>query len=580
VPFPLSDTDGAEPAPPRRWARRRRRSAPFASGRLDLGPGPLTMHESRPEGSVMFREKKRRIEVGTVFAAFVALATVGLVAGIIYQATRVEVVQTGIEDGASITLIDAAALEVRFEFSSEDEASEATLTVNGEVVEEPGVLGEFMVWRPPAPLEEGDHLIEVAVPRAVLGDSIHTWAFTVDGTPPELDVPSAVDPVAIDDAAEVSGTVEEGAQLLADGDEVDVDDGSFTLRYDRPPAGPITLEAVDEAGNRTTAQVVIPVTYPGLRGVHVSAAAWSNEPLRSGVLRLVDEGRIDTVQLDLKDDTGTVGYDSEVPLALAMGAVTPHYDLAEAVALIEDRGARVVGRIAAFRDPTFVQAAWASGDGDRVVQSVRGGPYDATGQFTNPADPAVRRYNIDIAIEAVGRGVDDILWDDVRFPSSDPDTVVVPRLTSSPSDVIAGFLAEAHSELRRRGAYQGVTTVGMAAEAGDTVGQDVARVARNADYVSPQIFPGYWSSDRYGVADPPRQPGEFTRAIVGLYQQATAGSGAPLAPWLQNFEVQGHAYGEGEVRAMIDALEALDVDRFLLWSPRIQYSAGALDPMD
>lgn len=576
---PLSDAPGTGPDAPRRRGRRRQRSAPFASGRLDFGPGPLTMHESRPEGPVMYREKKRHIELGTVFAALVALATIGLVAALVYRATRVHIDQTGIEDGADITTFDAAALEVRMEFSSEEEASEATLTVDGKVVEEPGVLGTFMVWRPPAPLEEGDHSIEVAVPRAVFGDSIHRWDFTVDGTAPALDVPSAVDPVAIDEGTEVAGTVEDGATLTADGDEVDVDgDGHFTLRFDRPPPGPITLEAADRAGNRTTASVVVPITYPGLRGVHVSAAAWSSEPLRAGILQLVDEHRIDTVQLDLKDDTGTVGYDSQVPRALEIGAVTAHYDLEAAVATLEDRGVRVIGRIAAFRDPILVQAAWGAGQGDQVIQSVRGGPYDATGQFTNPASAAVRRYNLDIALEAVSRGVDDILWDDARLPTGEPDTIVVPGLTSSPSDVITGFLAEAHSELRRRGAYQGVTTVGVAADTGDPIGQDVARIARNADYISPQIYPGYWSAGRYGVPDPPHQPAQFAVALVARYQQVTAGTGVVIAPWLQNFELQGIAYGDAEVRAMVDALRGLGIERFLLWSPRIQYSWGALDP--
>lgn len=527
----------------------------------------------------MYRPKKRYIELGTVVATLVALATAGLVGALVYRATRVHVAQTGVEDGAAITTFDAAALELRFDFESEDEAAEATLTVDGRVVDDAGVLGPVMVWRPPEPLEEGRHVIEVAVPRPVFGDSIHRWEFTVDGTPPSLDVPSAVEPVAIDAAAEVAGTVEPGATLTAGGDEVDVgDEGRFTLSFDQPPAGPITVEATDRAGNRTTASVVVPVTYPGLRGVHVSAAAWSSPPLRDAILRLVDEGRIDTVQLDLKDDTGTVGYASEVPRAREIGAVTAHYDLAETVAAIEDRGARVVGRIAAFRDPVLVRAAWAAGQADQVVQSVRGGPYEATGMFSNPASPAVRRYNLDIALEAVSLGVGDILWDDVRLPSGESDTIVVPGLSSEPSDVITGFLAEAHSALRHRGAYQGVTTVGIAAETGGPIGQDVARMARNADYVSPQVYPGYWSPGRYGVADPARQPGEFAHALLARYQEVTEGSGAVLAPWLQDFELQGVTYGEAEVRAMLGALEGLGIERFLLWSPRVQYSAGALDP--
>jgi hypothetical protein len=562
----------------RRWGRRRQRSGPFASGRLDFGPGPLQLHEARPEGTVMYRERKRYIEFGTVVAALVALAAAGLVAGLVYRATRVDVRLTGVEDGAAITTFDAAALQLGFAFESDEEAKEATLRVDGEVVRDAGVSGTGMVWRPPEPLAEGDHTIEVRVPRAVLGDSVHRWEFTVDGTPPTLEVPQAIDPVALEDGAEVTGTVEDGAELTAGGDPVEVDDGRFTLSFDRPPVGPITLEATDRAGNSTTASVVVPVTYPGLRGVHVTAAAWSNEQLRGGILQLIDQGRIDTVVLDLKDDTGIVGYDSDVARARDIGAVIPHYDLDGAVATINARGARIVGRIAAFQDPMLANAAWGAGQGDQVVQSVDGGLYEASGPFTNPASAAVRRYNLDLALEAVGRGVDDILWDDARLPTGEPDTVVVPGLVGSPSDAVVAFLAEAHSELRRRGAYQGVTLVGEAADKGDTIGQDVARVSRNADYVAPEIYPGYWSAGRHGVPDPPHQPAEFTAALLARFQEVAAGSGTVLAPWFQDFEVNGVDYGDAQVRAMVDAAAGRGVTRFMLWSPRVQYSAGLIAP--
>ena len=80
---PHSDAPGNPTDAPRRrrrLSRRRERTGPFASGRLDFGPGPLTVHESRPEGPVMFREKKRYVELGTVFAAVVGQAPLGRVA--------------------------------------------------------------------------------------------------------------------------------------------------------------------------------------------------------------------------------------------------------------------------------------------------------------------------------------------------------------------------------------------------------------------------------------------------------------------------------------------------------------------
>ena len=79
------------------------------------------------------------------------------------------------------------------------------------------------------------------------------------------------------------------------------------------------------------------------------------------------------------------------------------------------------------------------------------------------------------------------------------------------------------------------------------------------------------------MPDPPRQPAEFTAALLTRYQQSVAGTGAVLAPWLQDFELRGIDYDDATVRAMVDAARSVGVDRFLLWSPRVQYSAGLLD---
>jgi hypothetical protein len=569
----LTDPPG-EPDSSRRGARRARARARAAgeSGRLDFGPKPIPFVDSRPDSQPQMFEPKRHIDFGLILAALFGLGTLAFVLLLVYRGTRVEVDQRGLDDGASLNGIAAAQLDVRIDLGSKDKIDGARLSYDGEQVEEPTVRGDTIVWRPTADeLAEGEHRLQLSVPRPIFGAAKFTWDFTVDLTPPTLDVPPAVDPVAIDGRAHVSGRVERGTRVTADGHEVDVDDeGAFLLDFPRPPAGPIRIDARDRADNTTTKSVVVPVTYPGLRGVHVTGPSWESEVLRNGILRLADERRIDTVVLDLKDEGGTVHYDSAVPRARQIGAVTAYYDLEQVVETLRRRGVRVVGRISAFRDPRLAEAAWGSGQQNQVIATG-----DGPGEYTNFANAAVRQYNIDIALEAVGRGVDDILWDDVRRPGGD---VVVPGQRGSSADAIVGFLAEAHAQLRRRGAFQGVTVEGAAADRGADVGQDVRRIARNADYVAPIIFPGYWSSGQYDVASPVHEPGNLVRRLVDRYRQVTRGSGAVLAPWLQDFTIGGVGYGDGEVRAQIDATRAAHVNRFLLWDPQVSYSAGALDP--
>lgn len=573
----LTDTPGGEPDTPRRGRRGRVRTS-GEGGRLEFGPRPIAFVDSRPDTQPQMFRPKRRPDIGLILATLFGLGTVAFVALLLYRGTRVEIDHRGLEDGEALNGIEAANLEVEIDLGSEERAEGVRLRFDGEPVEEPEVSGQTVVWRPADELGEGEHSLELDVSRPIIGPATFTWDFTVDLTPPSLEVPEVVDPVAIDGRARVSGRVERGTRVTADGREVEVDDdGGFTLAFARPPAGPIAVDAVDRADNVTSRSVVVPVAYPGLRGVHVTGPAWESEVLRGGILRLIDEQRIDTVVLDLKDEGGTVHYDSELPRVRQIGAATAFYDLDEVVESLEARDVRVVGRISTFRDPTLARAAWAAGQRDQVVQTDDGRPYGEPGEYTNFADPAVRRYNLNIALEAVERGVDDILWDDARSPGA-PDSVVVPRLSGSAADSIVGFLAEAHAQLRRRGAFQGVTVEGAAAERGEQVGQDVSRIARNADYVAPTIFPGYWSSGQHGVASPVNQPGDLVRRLLDRYEDATDGSGAVLAPWLQDFTIGGVGYGEAEVRAQIDATRAGGVDRYLLWDPAVSYTAGALEP--
>jgi hypothetical protein len=523
--------------------------------------------------------KERRIDVGAILAGLFGLGTLVFVAVLVQRGTQVDVDQQGLEDGAALNAEAAAALTVTMDLGSAGKVEGATLSFDGEPVEEPEVEGAVITWRPPGELDEGEHELVLSVPRPAIGDADFTWDFTVDTTAPALSLPPVVDAVAIDAASEVSGTTDPGTTLTADGREVDVDDdGAFTLAFPRPPAGPIAVEARDRAENVTRLDLVVPVTYPGARAVSVTAASWDSQVLRGAVLQMLDERRIDTVVLELKNEDGIVGYDTQVARAREIGAVTEYYDLDDAVAELQAHGARVIGRITTFRDAALARTAWAAGQHDQVIQTPDGRAYEEPGEFTNFASRAVRQYNIAIALEAVERGIDDILWDDVRKPGSADDTMVVPGLRGSPADAIVGFLGEAHAALRRRGAYQGVSTAGIAATDGGLVAQDVGRMARNADYLVPTIHPGYWGPGEFGVTSPVSQPYDLVFRAVERYQQLTEGTGAVLVPSLQDFTVGGVTYDDPEVRAQIDAVRARGVDRFVLFDPSVRYTAGAVDP--
>lgn len=583
----LSDIPGSNRPRKRLFSGRDRDLwAPPRPTSLDLTPGGLRLDRSRTR-----RFKPRRhIDVGVVLIGAAAAGVIAWLGLSFWSATRVRVELGGLVDGTPLVPEAAQLLEITITLPNADDRFRAALTIDGvEVLGELEFVGDTLRIRPAdlvqtelvaTALDEGEHDIVLSVGRLFIADAVFRWSYAVDSAPPTLELPATLDPVPIDEPVTVQGRVEDGANLLLDGKPVDTADGRFLVEFDHPPTGALRFEAIDRAGNRAAATTVVPVQYPASsRGVHVSAAGWGDDELRAGILDLIDRGLIDTVELDLKDERGVIGYDSEVPLAREIGAVQAEYDLGDAVRLLEERGARVIGRLVAFRDPVYASAAWAAGRTDEVLQTPDGEMLGTYGGYANYVHPAVRRYNLDIALEAVDLGVSDILWDYIRRPEGAPTTMVVPGLDRPSSEVVASFLAAAHEELRDRGAYQGASVFGIAARSGDTIAQDIPLMAGTVDYLAPMIYPSHWGDGQYDVGSPINEPYEITKRSLADFQQLTAGSGARLLPWIQDFSLYGVTYGPAEVRAQIDAAAELGITGFLLWNPNVRYTADALAPL-
>ena len=493
---------------------------------------------------------------------------------------RVEVTVDGLNENVILTSGAMADRSIRFAVKPARGLDRSKLFLDGVLVPEKAerVHETSVLWQPGI-LPEGRHEIVLSVPRPGMGDARFSRRFVIDDTPPGVGVPPLLDPSGVCEPVTVRGRVEPSSTLTLNGAPLAHTNGSFTLRYDRPPAGPLNLSAVDTAGNQTDLEVIAPVRYPGGQGVHVTAAAWGYEPLRRGILAMIDGGLVSSIELDLKDEGGIVGYDSKHPLATQIGAVRPEYKLKETVADLKRRGVRVVGRIVAFRDAPLAKWAWDNGRRDWVVQTPGGKMLDTYGGFSNLAHPEVHRYNLDIALEAADAGVDDILWDYVRRPEGDPATMVIPGIpdrVDSSSTAIVNFLTTTQTALRERCVYQGASVFGIAADRPDAVGQDIPRIARHVDYIAPMLYPSHWVPGEYNVANPNKQPYDIIKATLADFQAKTAGTGVRLVPWLQDFSL-GHPYGPAEVKAQIDAAASLGVPDWLLWNAGATYTAAALD---
>jgi putative glycosyl hydrolase protein len=369
----------------------------------------------------------------------------------------------GVASGAHLGAADSRALS--WELTTDD-PDEVEVRIDG---------------RPATTRREGDRLI---VEATGLGEGQHhltatadgglpmtstnvSRTFTIDTTAPAL----AVEPLRaqrLNAPVTVRGRADGASRVEVAGQPTKVGaNGTFSV--DLPHAPPtVKVSAFDEAGNTTARTTVVEVPYPGARAAHITAIGWGAAALREPLLELIRQKKIDAVELDIKDESGEIGYDSQVPLARQIGASKGYYNARAVLDQLHGMGVRVIGRVVAFRDPVLGAKSWQSGARNRLVQTPDGDAYDGGHygefSFTNFADSEVRRYNIDLAVEGAKLGFDDILYDYVRRPDGRASQMAFPGIgTTSPEQSIADFVAETRAAVRPYGAFLGASVFGIAA---------------------------------------------------------------------------------------------------------------------
>ncbi len=468
-----------------------------------------------------------------------------------------------------------------------------------------------LVWSPSS-LEDGERTIEVASDPTALesedgddasgddgssddaGDGaddaelevLQRWTFTVDATPPEIEITQPDSAVIAGEEVTIAGTTDPGATVSVNGHEAEADDdGAFSITLDQAPEGELDVVATDRAGNQSD-DVVELVTVPSrvevdeLRTVHVSFCGWLSPTLKEPIMDLIDEGLINAVQLDLKDESGTIGYHTDNELAATTGAADAacNFDLAEAVAELHALEVPVIGRIVAFADPVLAQWAWDNDARDMVMQTEDGEMYVGRyAGFANFANEDVVEYNLDIAEEAAAAGVDHILWDYIRKP--DGVDARFPGLEGDPGEAVLDFTRRADERIQRYGAKHGASVYGVSADRPTEVAQPVTEMADYLDYVAPMIYPSHWGPGEYDVADPLMQPYDIIAASLEKFLEATEGKRARVAPWLEdsNYPISlGYPDRASYVEAQIKATYDAGITEWLLWDSSVRYTDSAM----
>lgn len=397
-----------------------------------------------------------------------------------------------------------------------------------------------------------------------------------DRTPPELVFEDPSRKLAPFEPVRIEGQVDEPVTLVIGPRKEELEAGPFGFRIPVPSRVPLVVTARDAAGNTAEQEISFDIKWPPMRAVHVSGYAWATPSFRRTLLDMIDRRLINTIQLDLKDESGVISYRSKLPLAKKIGSSHAIYDLKDALRILHNKKVRVVGRIVCFRDAILAKASWPRHK-ERVIQRPDGSPYANYGGFTNFADETVRDYNIDVAEEAAKAGIDDILYDYVRRPDGPLQNLKMPGLKGSPERAIVGFVRDTNKRLEGFGTKLGLSVYGIAATRPKEIAQDIPKLSKHSDYISPMVYPSHWAAGEYNVGNPNAEPYKIVYRSLKDFVKQTRKSDATVIPWLQDFSL-GVTYGESEVRAQIKAAYDRGIKEWILWDPKVTYTASALDP--
>jgi hypothetical protein len=302
------------------------------------------------------------------------------------------------------------------------------------------------------------------------------------------------------------------------------------------------------------------------------------------LIEIADTTEINAIVIDVKQDT--IYYDTQVPFFRNIdGIITPIFDPKDLLAELHAHGIYAIARMVVFKDPLVAAAR-----PDLAVRDeVSGGPWlDMNGTpWVNAFNQELWEANADLGAELAQLGFDEVQYDYIRFPSDgDLRTADFGNDYSQENRraAITGAVALGSEKVRSAGGVFAIDLFPIIALLGDDqgIGQTLQDLTPLADYVCLMIYPSHFEEGNIPVDGHPNDfPAETVTYTLERSQQWVPGTMKKMRPWLQDFTypLEGYSeYGPAEVRAQIDAAEAMGVSGWLLWNAAGEFHVSALSP--
>lgn len=308
-------------------------------------------------------------------------------------------------------------------------------------------------------------------------------------------------------------------------------------------------------------------------------------------IALVKKKGLNAIVVDCKDDSGNLTYDSQLPMPKRLGAVRPLFNLDKLVEKAKANGIYVIARVVVFKDErlynydNYKYALW-----DKTTKQ----PWRNLINSTDPVSKKTKsfqgefwvdtfasdvwEYNLAIAGELQSRGVDEIQFDYIRFPTDGPLSRIQYRYMTpgmEKIDALESFLALARERISIPISTD-LYGFNCWSRMDGWNGQNIELISDYVDAVCPMFYPSHFPSNF--------MPGvPYLERAQRIYQEGSmraiilAGGRCVIRPYVQAFLLGGERRMQAAAREtylanQINGAKSGGASGFTLWNAGNSYS--------
>ena len=293
---------------------------------------------------------------------------------------------------------------------------------------------------------------------------------------------------------------------------------------------------------------------------------------RREIYKLVQHSELNSIVFDVKDDTGDIGYDSDVELADESGAEKNYYDIDVILEEMKGKSIYSIARFVAFKDnilPRFKPEV--------AIKDLRTGKplYSEGSYWPDIYCEEVWDYYIDLIRELAEKGVNEIQFDYIRAPAKGNIAYADYTYNTAGNDkvwAITNFLKKVREETRQYDIKISADVFGWTfiVDNDQGIGQLLEEIAPYLDYIYPMPYPSHYSTNFLGYELPEAHPYEVVSYTLNKGLSRIDNTGCMIVPWIQAFSLKVK-YTENEILSQIQASEDLGIEGFLFWNAANKY---------